>query len=584
MNPRTSAQDVHRCELCEENMVDMLCVVCPRKLCKSCVGNHLDDDPSKHKLVKYQDRNTTLVLPTCELHSSERCKNYCQECDKAVCPSCISSDSHKKHTFLTISEICHKRKELINADTKELEEIVYPSYASIVQQVEYDAAKVEKDYKTLKQSIEKHRTEWHAEIDKIVNILQNETDKMRDTQLRVLNKHSQNVKELRSGIHEAIKSNKDVLYSPNVTKTLSYKSRNSTLKSFPEKLEVFIPKFISHQINHDLIAEMFGVIVGFSISDKIEGYKKNIQNIRERNFLDKPNIDFVLETEMKHPCKIACQSYQKMWVGGNDGSLKLFKFVEQLSVLEKQSGAMSVGSCVILKHVNVSKGPIDIAVTKTGELVYGIKFENTVFILMQDKTEMLINLYDWKFLSFCITAFDELLICMADERKCRCRVVRFNQGSDEMQIIQYDQQGKSLYKSGMLKYIEENKNGNICLADCDAGAVIVTDRTGELRFRYEGTTSTQKDDQFCPVGIATDSMAHILVSTPFQVHVIDMNGEFLRFLDIGGLNPLRLTLDKDDNLYMADSQGNVRMIQYLHDWMFGYIATYIPKDFFDFLR
>lgn len=54
MDPTTSAQDVHRCDLCEENMVDMLCVVCPQKLCTSCVGNHVVDDPRKHKLVKIQ--------------------------------------------------------------------------------------------------------------------------------------------------------------------------------------------------------------------------------------------------------------------------------------------------------------------------------------------------------------------------------------------------------------------------------------------------------------------------------------------------------------------------------------------------
>lgn len=47
------------------------------------------------------------------------------------------------------------------------------------------------------------------------------------------------------------------------------------------------------------------------------------------------------------------------------------------------------------------------------------------------------------------------------------------------QIIQYDQLGKSLDISGMLdNYIEENKNRDICLADCDAGTVIVTDRMG----------------------------------------------------------------------------------------------------------
>lgn len=560
MDRRTTAQDVYRCELCDENMVDMLCVVCPRKLCKACVGNHLDDDPNKHKLVKFQDRNTALVLPTCPTHSSERCKNYCRECNNAVCPSCIPSDSHKKHTFLKISEVFERRKEKINSDTKELDEIVFPSYTTIVQKEESDAAKLEEDYTSLKQSIENQRTKWHDEIDKIVNMLQDETDRMRGTQLKALKKHLEKVKNLCKEIQVAIKSNKDILHSPNVTETLSYKSRNSALKRLPEKLELSTPKFISQPINKDLIAKMFGVVLGFSISEHTEGYEKNTQAIRENQirYLPKPKIQSVLETgEIKCPDKIACQSDGKLWIAGIEGSLKLFK----CGALQPESGATR--SCLIMKHVNLNKGPTDIAVTRSGDLIYGIKLENTIFILKQDKAEELINLHDWKLLSLCITAFGELLVCMTDERKYRCRVVRFNQDPEIRQIIQYDHRGESLYTSGMLsKYIEENKNGDICLADCDAAGVIVTDRAGQFRFRYDGKTSFQNNAPFRPVGIATDSKAHILVSDSLKIHIIEENGQFLRFLDMVCSNPLRLALDEEDNLYITDTHGNVKVVRY----------------------
>lgn len=76
---------------------------------------------------------------------------------------------------MKISEIFHARKEIINNDTKELEEIVFPSYTIIVQKEESYATTLEKDYQTLKQSIEDQRTKWHDEIDKFVNNLQNET-------------------------------------------------------------------------------------------------------------------------------------------------------------------------------------------------------------------------------------------------------------------------------------------------------------------------------------------------------------------------------------------------------------------------
>lgn len=100
------------------------------------------------------------------------------------------------------------------------------------------------------------------------------------------------------------------------------------------------------------------------------------------------------------------------------------------------------------------------------------------------------------------------------------------------------------------------------MADCDAGAVIVTDRAGQFRFRYDGKTSFQNNAPFRPVGIATDSKAHILVSDSLKIHIIKENGQFLRFLDIVCSNHLRLALDEDDNLYIADTHGNVKVVRY----------------------
>lgn len=85
------------------------------------------------------------------------------------------------------------------------------------------------------------------------------------------------------------------------------------------------------------------------------------------------------------------------------------------------------------------------------------------------------------------------------------------------------------------------------MADCDAGAVTVTDRTWK----------------FCPFGIATDSASNTLVSDTFMIHIIDIDGKLIRFLNIVCSIPMRFALDEDDYLYIADKHGNVKIVQYL---------------------
>lgn len=165
----------------------------------------------------------------------------------------------------------------------------------------------------------------NAEIDKFVNNLQNETDEMRDIQLKALNKHLQKVKELRTEIQDTIKANKDLLNSTNITKTLSYKSRNSVLKFYPEELKVSI-RFISQPINGEVIAEIFGV--GFSIMERRE-LLDLLAWILVKELFDQPKIQSVFETKIECPSNMAWHSKGKLWVAGNAGLLKLFNLNKQ---------------------------------------------------------------------------------------------------------------------------------------------------------------------------------------------------------------------------------------------------------------
>jgi DNA-binding beta-propeller fold protein YncE len=262
--------------------------------------------------------------------------------------------------------------------------------------------------------------------------------------------------------------------------------------------------------------------------------------------LDEPLLLATIDTGYKTPYSVTCVSEKQVWVFGDRNTMKLLSLRGKLL------------SSIKTKSRNWPQG---IVVTRDGYLIYTDSKNNTVNLVKNKKIRTVTTLQGWKPLSVCRTSSEDLLVTMISDDGEPSKVVRYS-GSTQKQTIQFDDQGRPLYTSGGSKYVSENRNLDICVSDCEAGAVVVVNQSGQLRFIYTGHPSNTQQSYY-PFGLTTNSQGHILVATNGCIHILDQDGQFLRYI----LNlhaPRGLCVDIRDNLFVAEcGTGKVKKIQYL---------------------
>ncbi|XP_062613500.1 uncharacterized protein LOC134275244 [Saccostrea cucullata] len=171
------------------------------------------------------------------------------------------------------------------------------------------------------------------------------------------------------------------------------------------------------------------------------------------------------------------------------------------------------------------------SVTQDRDLIFTDQHKKVINRITKDNTiTEFIKTEDWTPLSIHSSHINgDLLVGMfKDEvrgliwmKDSEAKVTRYNKTGKELQNIQRDNKGQKLY--GILHYITENINGDICTSDYDKGVVVVN-KSGQHRFSYTGQKSG-----FSPYGICTDVLGHILVCDVISktVHLLDQNGHFL---------------------------------------------------------
>ncbi|XP_062596382.1 tripartite motif-containing protein 2-like [Saccostrea cucullata] len=548
------AQVLLLCDLCQRDALQSHCELCQINLCKACVGDHLSDSSIKHKVVPYKHRTSTLSFPICRNHTQKHCELYCEKCEIPVCSICIFSDKHHKHKIIDILQKSSFIKETLNKDSIELERRILPTYEEIAAELNFEKVNLEKHYEKLTTAVTNQGEDWHREIDIIVNKKKSEIDEMKSKHLAVLNKKGQEIEQILFDVKHSLFDLKKILNSNESFLSTAYKSRNAEFRSLPPKVNVKLPSFYPHQINTERANRKFGSLSALSITTEEHGYTMKTPDTVScspiKLLLDQPMVIITIHVSTRNMDSVTCRNDEEIWTYGYDKIMELYNLQEKL-----------------LKSIQTKSGniPRGITVTGSGDLVYTDPGTRSVNIVKNEQIQEVIRLQGWRPFNVCSTSSGDLLVTMGSDDYKQSKVVRYS-GSTEKQIIQFESKSKPLYSPYHLKYISENRNFDICVADCGVNAVVVVNQTGKLRFRYTGHPSST-NIPFKLADITTNSLSQILTAdcNNHCIHILDQDGQFLRYIDNCDLHcPYGLCVDTRDNLFVAEcDSGKVKKIKYV---------------------
>ncbi|XP_078331230.1 uncharacterized protein LOC144625055 [Crassostrea virginica] len=396
-------------------------------------------------------------------------------------------------------------------------------------------ADVKKRSQKLTTALDKQGEALHTEIDNIIQRMKSEIDDMDAQHIAAIDQQEDAINHTINEITQIILDLKRLLDTSDVYLVSKYTSRTEEFRNLPAQFQVTLPTFTPQEINREQIHQQIGSLSELAITF----------------LLDEPRILTDIQTESTDLRSVSCLSDRALWTCCyRDNILRLYNL---------QGG--------LLRSVQTKSGnvPRDIAVTRSGDLVYTDYYDRSINLVSGTQIQTLITLRGWRPHGLSSTSSWDLLVIMTSDDWKHTKVVRYSNGSTETQSIQWDDEGKPLYKTDhTMKYLSENRNLDICVAEYSAGSVVMVSAAGKLRFRYKGSPSTPRES-FRPCGITTDSQANILTADSYnhRIHIIDQDGHFLCFIHNCGVQDTRgLCVDSRDNLFVAEwDTGKVKKLQ-----------------------
>ncbi|XP_078339394.1 uncharacterized protein LOC111106628 [Crassostrea virginica] len=551
-------------EDCQRNG-QFYCNACHRPLCEQCRDEHQKSLNTKnHEIVLYRHRKHQLPVELCQDHPTRNKELFCRECSIPLCSKCSTMKEHKGHDIDDLEEIYADKYAVWQGEFSKIQKYFLPTTNSLKSDIEEDVTEIKKIMESIRTSMKAEAKTLKNLVDEITSESIENTHTMEKTLLKMLKSQETTYDDYITYLWKMSDEFQEYLSITN--KKLLF-TKTSRIQPIPETTKPVPPVFTAGRFSKNDISELLGKVnVPHTKPQKrkiqpmeaesahMKSTEKQLEQSKEKSDMKQTlslssSVTKVREYSVPgvdNAFHVSVDKSGRLWV--SDGHGNLVQTDLQGNLLQK------------IETSGTSQGYH--TATQDGELIYADKDKKVIYKITPDrKITEFIKTGDWKPPSVHSSRINgDILVGMVKDGEAK--VTRYSKAGKEIQNIQRDNQGQELYRYPY--YITENINGDICTSDINTKKVMVVNKSGQHRFSYTGQGSG-----FCPWGICTDVLGHILVCdyNSKTVHLLDQDGGLLSKIlssQRGKKYPSGGCVDDENNLYVGQLITNtVTVYKYL---------------------
>ena len=184
---------------------------------------------------------------------------------------------------------------------------------------------------------------------------------------RALDNEETEINRTISAIKQAIQDLKSLLNAIDVSLVFKYQSGTSEFRKLPPIPSISLPNFIPYPIHRIQLLKQFGYLTPLTIKTEGQSHTEPSQGNDPcppaRSLLDDPRLITELNTGYKDLYHVSCLSEEEIWTNDDSKIIKLYNLKGKLiKSLQTKSG----------------NDPSDIAVTRSGDLVYTDPWDGSI--------------------------------------------------------------------------------------------------------------------------------------------------------------------------------------------------------------